>query len=294
MKKMIAMVLVLCMILGMVPVIAMAATTYYVAGPAKLCGVEWVANGAANAMSDEDGDGIYTKTYTNLPAGKEYEFKITDGTWTNNWGKNGNNYVFDVNVACDVTISFNSSSKAITVSGTGVSIPTGLTINGIYAVGAGKGSFLNGQNWNQAAASNKMTQVSPNVYQITYTNVAAGTYEFKFAANGAWTHSWGTGGTVSHGKAVSFYYNGGNSKVTISEPSNVTLELDLTNYVHSSTSGAKGAVYVEKYVEPTEAPTTQAPTTQAPTTEAPTTQAPTTQAPTTEAPVSNATYIMSD
>ena len=74
MKKMIAMVLVLCMILGMMPVIAMAATTYYVAGPANLCGVEWSANAAANAMTDEDGDGVFTKTYTNVPAGKDYQF----------------------------------------------------------------------------------------------------------------------------------------------------------------------------------------------------------------------------
>ena len=235
MKKLIGIVVALALVLAMLPVAAFAANNYYVAGVSALCGSNWSQNDAKNVMT-ANGD-VYTKTYSNVKVGT-YEFKITDGTWNNSWGDGSGNYKFAVTTAGDITITFNSSTKKITVSGTGVG-EAKMEIKYVTAVGAGKGGFLNNVDWNPAAASNKMTEEN-GVYTITYTDVAAGTYEYKFAANGAWTDNWGFGGTTESGKTVNAVYNSGsNAKVVVAENgSTVELKLDLSA-MDSKGNGAK-------------------------------------------------------
>lgn len=89
---------------------------YYVAGSAALCnGKEWDPAAAENAMVKGD-DGIWSITYTNVPAG-EYELKVTAGSWDNNWGANGaangENVKITVAEAGDVTIKFNPATNWI-------------------------------------------------------------------------------------------------------------------------------------------------------------------------------------
>ena len=218
---------------------------YYVAGDKALCGVEWSNNATANKMTYVSG-GVYEKVYSSVAAGT-YNLKVTDGTWDNCWGDNGNNYTFVVSKACDVTVSFNSNTKTVTVSGDYVGKETGLDVSAMYAVGNGSGAWLNGVSWDPTASANAMTQTSANVYEITFNNVPAGTaYEFKFAANGAWTHSWGGGG--SDGEAV---YNGQNIKLTVPyDTANVTLKLDMTGYSHSTKTGAKYSVTITEVTGP--------------------------------------------
>ena len=208
---------------------------YYVAGDSALCGSNWDAADAANKM-DYKGDGVYTKVYNNVAAGT-YNLKVTDGTWDNSWGDNGNNYTFVVSAACDVTVTFNSNSKTVSVTGDGVGKETGLEITTMHAVGNGSGNWLGGKNWDVTA--NVMTEVSENVYEITFENVATGSYEFKFAANASWTHSWGGGG--AEGEAV---YNGQNIALSVAETSDVTLKIDMTGYDHGTKTGATYAVTV--------------------------------------------------
>ena len=90
---------------------------FYVAGLATLCGVEWVPDAPENKMQDEDQDGIYTITYTNVAAGT-YEFKITNGTWDHSWGLDGgvDNYQLVVTEdQTDLEIRFDSASCRISV-----------------------------------------------------------------------------------------------------------------------------------------------------------------------------------
>ena len=119
---------------------------------------------------------------------------------------------------------------------------TGIT--SITAVGAGSGNFLNGVNWDPAATSNHMTEVSTDMYEITYNDVAAGSYEFKFAANDGWDLSFGSGSAVDSGTVYDGYKGGNNCTLTVAETSNVTLKLDLTGYNTSDGSGAKFVVLV--------------------------------------------------
>ena len=88
--------------------------SYYVAGVSALCGSEWKENDAANKMTYKDG--IYTITYKGVAAGK-YSLKVTDGTWTNSWGGNGENGNFDFEVTAknDVTVEFNPAKNQVSV-----------------------------------------------------------------------------------------------------------------------------------------------------------------------------------
>ena len=216
------------------------AGTYYVAGVAALCGSEWNASDPANKLEWNGTTGLFEKVYTNVAAGT-YQFKITDGTWNNAWGDNGQNYTFLVSSACDVTITFDAGSKAVNAVGDGVGEVTGLEIKSITAVGAGKGNFLNGKSWDVAAAVNHMT-ASGKVYTITYADVAAGTYEVKFAANDSWNDNWGSNGSAYAGGNAEAVYNGQNIKFTVKEVSDITLKLDLTGFKYDTKNGAKYAI----------------------------------------------------
>ncbi len=94
---------------------------YYVAGVAGLCGEEWAAASEANKMTKNE-KGEYEILYKDVKAGT-YEFKITDGSWANSWGDNGQNYKFTLNADGPVKITFNAETKAITLEGN--SAPTG-------------------------------------------------------------------------------------------------------------------------------------------------------------------------
>ena len=96
--------------------------TYFVAGTPTLCGSDWTVNDPANQMTMGD-NGLYTITYKSVYPGT-HKFKITDGTWTNNWGNGDDadgNTIFTLDAISDVTITFNANTKAITASST----PTG-------------------------------------------------------------------------------------------------------------------------------------------------------------------------
>ena len=64
--------------------ISLSAQTYYIAGNSTtLFGASW--NSAGMAL-DQQTDGTWSKSFTTCEIGKEYQFKITDGTWDNSWG----------------------------------------------------------------------------------------------------------------------------------------------------------------------------------------------------------------
>ena len=89
---------------------------FYVAGNSvELFGAEWDAGNAANKMTLGD-DGCYYITYTAVPAGK-YSLKVTNGTWDQSWGGNGENGNFDFELTepTDVTVKFNPNKQDVTV-----------------------------------------------------------------------------------------------------------------------------------------------------------------------------------
>ena len=208
---------------------------YYVAGSMN----DWAAAAEGYQLTD-NGNGLYSLKL-DLAAGK-YEMKITDGTWDNAWGDGDDNYRFNLTKACKVTIVFDADGSTITATGEflGEEEKKPLDIQSIHAVG----SFgLTGSEWGVAA--NAMTNDN-GVYTITFENVAAGRYEFKFAANGAWELNWAYGAEMESGEVYNAWLNGSNNILVIEEDrATVTLTLDLTKMDPFTGEGAKCSAVVE-------------------------------------------------
>ena len=116
---------------ALVCAISLSAQTYYIAGSSgTLFGEQW--NPAGMALEQQT-DGTWSKSFTTCVIGKEYQFKITDGTWNNTWGFSdlvstpagvtGNN---DGNIVCktydaNMTVVFDPTTKKITLTGVFVS-----------------------------------------------------------------------------------------------------------------------------------------------------------------------------
>ncbi len=269
---------------------APAGSTYVVAGSEELCGVLWKGSpeeAPENVMTD-NGDGTYTKVFTNVQIADSLQIKVVENTADGgqNWiGDNGgdNNITFNVLAACDVTVTYDSNTRKITVSGDGVQIVSDIEIKSMHAVGNGDPddeSWLNGVAWDPTA--NEMEQVADKVYEITYHNVPEfDNYQVKFAANGKWADSWGSaeeGFTPESGVAFDAVYNGQNLIVNVPyEFADVTLRIDLSNFNYATKLGAVATVTVTEASQvPTTAPETTVPETTVPATTVPATTVPAT------------------
>ena len=116
--------------------------------------------------------------------------------------------------------------------------------NSITAVGNGDENWLNGANWDPAAAANHMTETAPNVYEITYTGIAAyDHYWVKFAADDGWTDNWGAEDSTSlSGNAV---YNEAGIEFSVeTDNSTVKIVLDLSKYDPDTKTGATYSVTI--------------------------------------------------
>lgn len=117
-------------------------TTYYVAGSSGLCSAHWEA--AGDKMEKKE-DGTWVITFYNIEAGN-YEFKVTDGTWSNAWPSS--NYALTVEAKSDVTITFAPDTKDITVSQKAVvETPTTKTIYLNPGIWVKDGATFSAQVW---------------------------------------------------------------------------------------------------------------------------------------------------
>ena len=208
-----------------------------------------------------NGDGTYTKVFTDVQIADSLQIKVVENTADGgqNWiGDEGdNNITFNVVAACDVTVTYDSNTRKITVSGDGVQIVSDIEIKSMHAVGNGDPddeSWLNGVAWDPTA--NEMEQVADKVYEITYHNVPKfDNYQVKFAANGKWADSWGGAEenfTPESGVAFDAVYNGQNLTVNVPyELADVTLRIDLSNFNYATKTGAVATVTVTDAVPKT-------------------------------------------
>lgn len=107
----------------------------------------------------------------------------------------------------------------------------------LYLAGNGsteRGSWVNGENWNAGADSNKMSYDNDSgIYSISYENVPAGEgYEFKFTQDGSWEVSYGYSTTTDI--ALNEWHQIGTSagedsniSFNLEEDSDLTIKYDL-------------------------------------------------------------------
>ena len=230
--------------------------TFIVAGtPAEIFGTEWDASNQANLMEKQN-DGTYAKTYTVDKAYESVELKVVkDGSqWIGDaYGQNVSFSLFD---AGSFTVTIDPETNEITVTGDFVMVPTGFDYSSVYAVGNGSEGWLNGQVWTPNAEANKMTKVdgADDVWEITFKGVPATPeggdwYQVKFAIDGSWDHNFG-GTFAAFGEATAAAYNGDNIAFALTEASDVTLRLDLTNFDISTKQGAKFTITLGGGEEP--------------------------------------------
>ena len=226
---------------------------YIVAGtPASIFGTTWDATNEDNKMTKQD-DGTYAITYTAVAPQDNIEFKVVKNG--SEWiGKDGNNVSFNVTSECDVTITINPETNEITVSGNGVAFATELEYEKVFAVGNGEGTWLNGITWNPGAAENEMTQVSDDVWEITFTDVPAGfSRQVKFVIDGDvydWAKNFG-GTFADFGVETDAVWNAGNITFdTTEETQDITIRLDLTNFDFETKTGAKFTISLGSGEEP--------------------------------------------
>lgn len=216
---------------------AMAEDIYIVAGSGDLCGTSWDGTDLNNKMTD-NGDGTYSKTFTNVAAMNGYQFKVAkNGTeWYGD--EAGNNITFNVTTACDVTITFNATTFKSTVTGTGVQAYV-FNVEKVIAVGNGVGAWLNDAAWDPNADVNKMTEVADKVYEIAFDNVPVDEgYMVKFVTNGSWADNFG-GFFEASGKESDAMYNSGNITFNLEKAGTVKLRLDLSKFDYATRTGAK-------------------------------------------------------
>ena len=87
--------------------------------------------------------------------------------------------------------------------------------------------------WDPSSEADRMhPQESPvpetDLYEITYENMAAGSYEFKFTANGNWTDLDLGGAFMGSGVWSNLSWGGSNIQFTLEEAADVTILLDLS------------------------------------------------------------------
>ena len=91
--------------------------------------------------------------------------------------------------------------------------------------------------WNPSSEADRMTVQADGVYIITYENMAAGSYEFKFTANGNWSDLDLGGSFLGSGVESQLSWGGSNICFTLEEAQNVTICLDVVNYKFVLTIG---------------------------------------------------------
>lgn len=92
-----------------------------------------------------------------------------------------------------------------------------------YIVAGSQG--LTGSNWSTTDTNNKMTANSDGTYSKTYSNVPAGSYEYKISGNGEWM------------------WDGSNGTVNVTQTSNVTITFNPSTNAYSATVEAVATNY---------------------------------------------------
>lgn len=98
---------------------------YYIAGNAALVGEDLAWKADAIQMNQQGN--LFTYTFSNLPADKDFQFKITIGTWDKNWGftsikdvpvgvsgSDSGNVAFKLIRRGDVTVTFDGNNISLT------------------------------------------------------------------------------------------------------------------------------------------------------------------------------------
>ena len=170
-------------------------------------------------------------------------------------------YKFKVDYTCDVTITFDPETEAVTVQSDGIFTPPYLffSVHSVIAAGNGEGNYLNGSNWDPYDTANALEEIEEGVWQLTMKNIDAfDNYQIKFVVNSIdedgnplvnpWEHNFGTAQERQYpaDEEIDAVYNGSTCIFSVPDDhSTVTFTLDLRNFDIETKQGAKLMINVE-------------------------------------------------
>ena len=267
---------------------------------AEIFGGVWFKENPLTEMTYDASDGLYKITFEGVEPTKMLQLKVLKNHNEDySWGAPGSdqNYTVNIDQTCDVTVTFDPVKELVNVIGDYVTVPQGLQIDNVIAVGNGEDTYLNGANWDPCDPSNAMFEMEPGVWVITMEDIYAfDNYQIKFAANSIdeddnptsnpWAINWGTAEEKMYptGEWIDTTYDGKNCIFEVEEDESVVrVVLDLRNFDYATKTGAKFKITInpgedDPYVDddqPTQ-PVTQEETTAPEPTDPPETVAPTT------------------
>lgn len=181
------------------------------------CGGDWDPACLRSMLTDADGDGVYTFSTTNIPAGS-WNFKVAyNEKWDESYGAGGgsNNISFKkVAGAAPVVLAYVPGSHQTFISGpvTPGNAPARVTVPGSLDSEIGCSG-----DWDPGCAQADLTySPADDLWTKSVASLPVGSYEYKVALNGTWDVNYGRFGVSNGGniplvttaiRSVKWYYD---------------------------------------------------------------------------------------
>ena len=248
MKKSISILLILCLLLSCAVICANAAPEQlkcFAAGnETELFGIMWDSGNTDNLM-EYSGDNTYSKTYTATAEYEDVQVRVYNDDDTMWYGdESGNALRFNIVAPGDFTISFNTVTKAASVSGDNIYDYNNVHYyEPFYVFGNGSEDWLNNAAGSAVIEENLMTEVAENIFCLR-TNVTEGSgREFRVSYCGNMNFTFG-GSFEDYGVWTDAAFNGKPVSLDIGkEVSKLCIFLDMREFDMATKEGARfGAV----------------------------------------------------
>jgi pullulanase/glycogen debranching enzyme len=205
------------------------------------CAGDWDPGCLRSWLQDPDGDGLYSFSTSDIPAG-DYEGKVAiNESWDENYGaggvQNGPNIPFTVGANQTVTFAYDAVSHVLTIS-TAPTPPPGPS--SVTIAGSLQSELGCSGDWQANCAATHLTyDWDDDVWQDTF-NVPVGDWEYKAALNDSWDENYGANAQP----------NGANIALNLVDPTDVKFYYDhkshwVTDNVNSVIATASGSFQSE-------------------------------------------------
>ncbi|MFT3942772.1 MAG: pullulanase-type alpha-1,6-glucosidase [Ancrocorticia sp.] len=182
------------------------------------CGGDWDPGCAATSLAFDSASGLWSAEL-DIPAG-EYQFKVTSGSWDENWGAwgapGGDNITFTALEGKSTFFFFDP------LTGYAFASPA----ESLYTLpgGWGEAGIFGCAEWAPACLGAVMFPQPDGTYQRTVSMLPVGSYQFKVARGLSWDNAWGVDGANA-----TFVTVGGESILITFDPATEQVSVGQSN-----------------------------------------------------------------